>query len=216
MSNPNTWYSNLETQEALSKLPEDDKSTILAKHQEEANKIYVEKKVANILENNHPRAQELYDWIMRNEKIKEWYVANNDKIKLIPNWIEVNWEIISLEDFVPKKSHLLRFRKNLITRKDVDETWKKIPDFEKISNIFKSLDTMDVYLFYINVLWLKSTAFWLWPVIDMQTGWDGYYWSKWGNVMCVPFLWNSTLWDTEVHFIKPKIKSYRAAFRPQY
>ncbi len=92
-------FDNTESRRSFEESHYTAKKLYLTEVQWLANKMNIER----ILENDHPRAQALYDWIISDDKITEWYLKNNDKIRLVPGWIEILWDIYDLEDTIENK-----------------------------------------------------------------------------------------------------------------
>lgn len=145
------WYETLESQEAYEKLPSDDKIFLRdIKHHAEANKMQIDM----ILLQNHPLSKKLHNWINSSEKNKKWYAENTNKLRLVPNWIEILWEIYDLEDISPKKkSFILDDLK--WSRSDAEnyakKVWKSIPDWASVVRIFPR-DSWES--FFKDVMWM--------------------------------------------------------------
>lgn len=155
------WYGKVEFQETFLSLSKQDRDFLIDyKYQVEANKMQIQR----ILSENHPRAQEFYDWVNINEKNKEWYLKNMNRIKLVPNGVEIFWDIYDLEDINPLEN-LSYIDEKMWSREDAEkyakENWKEIPDWARV---IWFLPVMTWFSFFIGVM--KMQWLYLWSSCD--------------------------------------------------
>lgn len=173
-------YNTLKSQEAFLNLPEEDRLFIKDyKHHIEANKMEVER----ILKMDHPKSRNFYDWINICSENKSWYFKNANKVKLVPDGIEILWDVYDLEDTIPPKD-ATRWSRTQAT-KFLLKSWKRIPSWWKLISILPDKFRQE---FLYNVMWFQWRYLWA-DVNQFHTSKDRVVlWSKYldsGKLRCI-------------------------------
>lgn len=128
----------------------------------EYHKEAISMHIALILKEDHPKSKALYDLINRSEKNKRWYIENINKFKLVPNWIEVLWDIYDLEDIMPSEKiddiDEKKWKKE-DAEKHLTSLWKTLPNWSKLISILP-LELRQSFL--SEVMWLDKVYLWSW------------------------------------------------------
>lgn len=163
MSKKLDWYKTLEAQEHFLGLPKEDREFLKDyKHHIEANKMQVD----NILQIDHPFSMSFFNWINSDPDNRKWYLKNINKIKLVPNGIEILWDVYDLEDSIDpnifSRSVIDQERWDRIAaQKHAEQNWKEIPDWTKVVRFFPAKTWPS---FFTDVM--KMSRLYLWSSSD--------------------------------------------------
>lgn len=144
-------YNSQESQERFLSLPEEDRN-FLKDHKHHASAIKLQ--IADILFYDHPKTVSLYKWINANNNNKKWYLKNINKIKLVPEGIEIFWNIYDIEDITNPEAYSLSIIdskrwQRVDAEKYIQSIWKEIPDWIALVQLFPS----DIWQsFFIDVM----------------------------------------------------------------
>lgn len=163
MSKKLDWYKTLEAQEHFLGLPKEDREFLKDyKHHIEANKMQVD----NILQIDHPFSMSFFNWINSDPDNRKWYLKNINKIKLVPNGIEILWDVYDLEDSIDpnifSRSVIDQERwYRIAAQKYAEQNWKEIPDWTKVVRFFPAKTWPS---FFTDVM--KMSRLYLWSSSD--------------------------------------------------
>lgn len=163
MSKKLDWYKTLEAQEHFLGLPKEDREFLKDyKHHIEANKMQVD----NILHIDHPFSMSFFNWINSDPDNRKWYLKNINKIKLVPNGIEILWDVYDLEDSIDpnvfSRSVIDQERwYRIAAQKYAEQNWKEIPDWTKVVRFFPAKTWPS---FFTDVM--KMSRLYLWSSSD--------------------------------------------------
>lgn len=151
--------------------------------------------IESILEVNHPRSQALYDFVTSSEENKEWYLKNQENIKLVDDWIEILWDVFCLKDEKApdwewiSNNNWHAYFDYISAQKHAEENWKRIPqDWSKYTEFLPWEDENKVK-FLTKVLWLSFAGYRSW--------YNGYY----NDQSTFAYYWSSTTYSFNAYHL---------------
>lgn len=165
----------------LQELSSNDRITIL-----QATQVYKDACDEALIRNlNHPRSEAFYKWLNNSPVNRDWYETNKNKLKLIPDGIEILWDVFCLDDesIVVNIDWVKREEANSYFNyesavKYSHSVWKHMVDDWSKYVSFLPGDLDNKIDFLSNVLWLKFA--WMYQARNseiQQSSLVAYYWA---------------------------------------